>query len=270
MAAHRVAADDDALGVDVVVLSHRRNHLIDVGLRIELVRMIHPGERLDHDVVVGEDLRCLMRARLLLQEADFVVLLLRAVQPDVEAHRPLAVVGRRYGQPVGLEAAVDARDEAAHDVAGLPRPRRRAVLELDGASDAGVERGNRLGRVVRPEELVRKAQDVLDRLLVDVHVGEKLGIGVLRPEGGEARAQLGELLVNLGFLLGGRRKHLRALVLPHDNCRGEHAQQNGFLQNGHLSLLRECLGFYPTVRLKADTTFGRRHRDARHARQKGD
>ena len=111
--------------------------------------MIHPGERLDHDVVVGEDLRRLVRARLLLQEPDFVHLLLRAVQPDVEAHRPLAVVGRRYRQPVGLEAAVDTRDEAAHDVAGLLRPRRRAVLELDGAPDAGVERRNRLGRVVR-------------------------------------------------------------------------------------------------------------------------
>ena len=56
-------------------------------------------------------------------------------------------------------------------------------------------------------------------------------------EGGEARAQLGELLVNLGFLLGGRRKDFRPLPLRHDNCCGEYAQQDGFLQNGHFSLL---------------------------------
>ena len=240
MPAHRVAADDDALGIDVVALAHVRDRLVHVGLGVELVRVVHPRERLDHDVVVGQDLRRLMRAGLLLQEADFVVLLLRAVQPDVEAHRPLAVVGRGYGQAVRLHAAVDARDEAAHDVARLLRPRRGAVLELDGSADAGVKRGNRLGRVVRPEELVREAQDVLGGLLVNMHVGEQLRIGLVRPERGEARAQLGELLVNLGFLIGGRRKDLRPLPLPYDDCCGEYAQQDGFLQNGHFSLLRDA------------------------------
>ena len=185
-----------------------------------------------------------MRPGLLLKEADFVHLLLRAVQPDVEAHRPLAVVRRRYRQPVRLNAAVDARDEAAHDVAGLPRPRRRAVLELDGAPDAGVERGNRLGCVVRAEELVREAQDVLDRLLVDLHVGEQLRIRFVRSEGGDARAQLGKLLVNLGFLIGGRRKHFHALPLRRDNGRRQNTQQDGFLENGHFRPPRELRKFY--------------------------
>src|ERR671918_1900788 len=107
-----------------------------------------------------------MGARLLLQEADFVVLLLCAVQPDVEAHRPLAVVGRRNRQSIGLHTAIDARYERADDVAGFPRPGGRGVLELDRATDSRIERRNRLGDVVRSEELFGEAENGLGGLLI--------------------------------------------------------------------------------------------------------
>ena len=102
VAAHGVAANHDALRIDVVVLSHGGNGLVDIGLGVELVRVVHAREGLELDVVIGRNLRCLVRPRLLLHESNFVHLHLRAVQPHIEAHRPLAVVGGGNRQAVGL------------------------------------------------------------------------------------------------------------------------------------------------------------------------
>src|SRR5437588_12575480 len=90
-----------------------------------------------------------MVARLLIDKPNLVQLELRPVKPDVEAHCLGTVVGRRNRQPIGLDAAVCARDVTAYHVTGFLRPRRPAGLELFRAREAATCRAGWTSRTRR-------------------------------------------------------------------------------------------------------------------------
>src|SRR5436190_6549808 len=100
-----------------------------------------------------------MVARLLIDKPNLVQLELRPVKPDVEAHRLGTVVGRRNRQPIGLDAAVCARDVTAYHVTGFLRPRRPAGLELFRAREAVIEHLDRLWRVILRRKFLWISQD---------------------------------------------------------------------------------------------------------------
>ena len=124
--AHRHAAQDDPVAVDVVIAADGLDRLEDVGLAGPAVAVLDAAQRMQLDVVLlGGGLAVVVAVVEAAHEAQLAHAdrLAAAVQHHVEPDRLARVVLRRDDHAVGLHRAVHRGDEGADDLALLLGPR---------------------------------------------------------------------------------------------------------------------------------------------------
>ncbi len=172
-AAHRKAADADAIFIDGVMFADVFKSLEGVDFANEFVRVAKATVGMEHERVRRGEFAAIVFA--VGDEAEFAEFNVATVIPEVEAMLVVGggIEGGRDDEAVRLDGAIDFRFVAANDEAGGAVPRGPAVAERAGAGMTFVEEFFGRGKVVGGVKDV-VIQGVPDGVQVDLDVGEEI------------------------------------------------------------------------------------------------
>ena len=227
-AAHREAAQQDALVVDLEALLDRRDAFENVRLaRPVPAGAVDPAEQIHLDLpLVGH--RHIARPERLLAENEFRFrgVVLPAVHPYVEPRRFGRVVAFGQRDGVRLHRSVD-RGIVGVNLLLARVPGRSAVAQLPGPLDSLIEHHHRvIDRILRAEQFGILQQNPAG-LGVHFDVAHQVGIGVFGPQILHLAFDLLALRADLGEFFGlrlNRRRAASALGPPRAPVAGVAAQ----------------------------------------------